>query len=108
VLDTYASLIAMRRAHPVLATGGIRWLAVEDDAVAFVRESGSESVLVFAARAGGSLSFAASTLDTNVTDDATHLHGSGRLAASDGLVHLSADGPSFAAWLLPGVDAPPW
>ncbi len=108
VLDTYASLIAMRRAHPVLATGGIRWLAVEDDAVAFVRESGTESVLVFAARAGGSLSFAASTLDTNVTDDATHLHGSGRLAASDGLMHLSADGPSFAAWLLPGVDAPPW
>ena len=37
------SLVALRRAHPVLATGGIRWLAVGDDAVAFVRESADES-----------------------------------------------------------------
>ncbi|MFD4422890.1 hypothetical protein ACFWN7_15495 [Agromyces sp. NPDC058484] len=28
-----------------------------------------------------------------------------QLAASDGLVHFIAYGPSFAAWLLPGVDA---
>jgi alpha-glucosidase len=117
VLDTYASLIAMRRAHPVLATGGMRWLAVDGDAVAFVRESATECVLVFAARASASVSFAAAAVGAadefgadaaHAPDVATRLHGMARLAASDGLVHLIADGPSFAAWLLPGVDAPPW
>ena len=109
VLDTYASLIAMRRAHPVLATGGIRWLAVDEDAVAFVRESATECVLVFASRGSASASFAAAAVAMGGgRDAATRLHGSARLAASDGVVHLSADGPSFAAWLLPGVDAPVW
>ena len=62
VLATYRSLVALRRAHPVLATGGIRWLAVGDDAVAFVRESADETLLVFAARAAATLSFGAAAL----------------------------------------------
>lgn len=106
VLDTYASLIALRRAHPVLATGGIRWLAVGDDAVAFVRESAEERVLVFATRAASTLELAADAIEA--TDAASRRVGDGRLEASDGLVHLTADGPSFTAWLMPGVDAPAW
>ena len=62
VLETYRALVGLRRAHPVLATGGIRWLAVGDDAVAFVRESADETLLVFAARAASSLSFGAAAL----------------------------------------------
>ncbi|WP_136708112.1 glycoside hydrolase family 13 protein [Agromyces sp. H66] len=106
VLDTYASLIALRRAHPVLATGGIRWLAVGEDAVAFVRESASESVLVFAARAAATLEMAEAAI--GATDAAARRIGDARLEASDGLVRLTADGPSFTAWRLPGVDAPAW
>ncbi|WP_448002664.1 glycoside hydrolase family 13 protein [Agromyces bauzanensis] len=106
VLDTYASLIALRREHPVLATGGIRWLAVGEDALAFVRESAEERVLVFAARGAATLEVAADVI--GATDATTRRIGDARLEASDGLVHLSADGPSFTAWRLPGVDAPPW
>ena len=47
----YRRLIALKRAHPALNGGGIRWLHVSDDAVAFVRESAEECVLVVAARA---------------------------------------------------------
>ncbi|MEV1131936.1 glycoside hydrolase family 13 protein [Agromyces sp. NPDC049794] len=106
VLDTYASLIALRRAHPVLATGGIRWLAVGEAAVAFVRESASESVLVLAARDAATLEIAASAIGG--TDAAARAYGDARLEASDGLVHLIAEGPCFTAWRLPGVGAPAW
>lgn len=106
VLDTYASLIALRRTHPVLATGGIRWLAIGADAVAFVRESASECVLVFAARGADTLEISAAAI--GATDAAARVHGDARLEASDGLVHLIADGPSFTAWRLPGFDAPAW
>jgi alpha-glucosidase len=90
----------------VLATGGIRWLAVDDEAVAFVRESAEECVLVFAARAAATLVLPGGSLPR--TDAATALFGEARLEASDDLVHLTADGPNFTAWQLPGVDAPAW
>jgi len=106
VLDTYASLVALRRAHPVLATGGIRWLEVAEDAVAFVREAAEESVLVFATRSAATLEMPAAAI--GATDAAARLFGDARLAASDGLVHLAADGPVFAAWSLSGVLAPAW
>lgn len=106
VLDLYASLVALRRAHPVLATGGIRWLAVDDEAVAFVRESAEECVLVFAARAAATLVPPTGALPR--ANAATALFGEARLEASDDLVHLTADGPSFTAWQLPGVDSPAW
>jgi alpha-glucosidase len=106
VLDTYASLIALRRAHPVLATGGVRWLAVGEDAVAFVRESAEECVLVFAARSAATLEVSAGSV--GATDAAARAFGQARLGTSDGLLRLIADGPSFTAWRLPGVDAPVW
>jgi alpha-glucosidase len=109
VFDMYASILTLRRAHPVLATGGIRWLAIDDEAVAFVRESADECVLVFAARSSATLGLPAGAVGAmGATDAATALFGDARLEASDGLVHLESDGPSFTAWRLPGVDAPAW
>ena len=90
----------------MLATGGIRWLAVGDDAVAFVRESADEAVLVFAARAATTLSFEAAALSRS--DVATAVFGDAGLATSDGLVTLSATAPTFAVWTLPGVATPAW
>ncbi|MCD2443448.1 glycoside hydrolase family 13 protein [Agromyces sp. SYSU K20354] len=113
VLDAYRALVALRRAHPVLATGGIRWLAVDDDAVAFVRESADETLLVFAARAASTLSFESAALSLEPgallrSDAATAMFGDAGLATSDGLVTLSATGATFAVWTLPGVAAPAW
>ncbi|MGW9629506.1 glycoside hydrolase family 13 protein [Agromyces sp. NPDC055520] len=113
VLETYRSLLRLRREHPVLATGGIRWLAVGDDAVAFVRESVDETVLVFAARSAARLDIDAAAIgagpgDLSAADVAAPLFGSVRLAASAGRLTLETDAAGFAAWTLPGVSAPPW
>jgi alpha-glucosidase len=50
VLDAYRALLAIRRNSPALAEGGLRWLHVADDAVAFVREHPDESVLIAVSR----------------------------------------------------------
>ncbi|QEO14109.1 glycoside hydrolase family 13 protein [Agromyces intestinalis] len=116
-LGTYRALARLRREYPVLATGGIRWVAVGDEAVAFVREAADASVLVFAARdaarleapagvlpqLGGSAEPDASPASTLVAFGSARLAASGE--ASDCLA-LEADGPAFAAWLMPGVAAP--
>ena len=49
-LAAYRSLLGVRRRSPALAMGGLRWLHVGTDALAFVREHPEESVLVVAAR----------------------------------------------------------
>ena len=49
-IDLYRRLIALKREHPALNGGGIRWLHASDEAVAFVRESAEECVLVLATR----------------------------------------------------------
>ncbi|RXZ49583.1 glycoside hydrolase family 13 protein [Agromyces fucosus] len=118
VLETYRSLLRLRRERPVLATGGIRWLAIADDAVAFVRESVEESVLVFAARSAATLAIDSVALgalgrlgelgELGSADVAARLFGTARVEASAGLVTLQADEAGFAAWSLPGVSAPSW
>lgn len=86
-IGLYRDLIGLRREHPVLATGGLRWLHVSDDALVFVRESDDESVLVLARRAG---SYVPDTVGAPL------------------LGEVPTTGPAFAAWTLPGVGAPAW
>ncbi|QKJ18595.1 glycoside hydrolase family 13 protein [Microbacterium hominis] len=106
-LALYRDLVGLRRAHPALQTGGMRWLHVSDDAIVFVREAASESVLVVAARGDVDVELAPGALHGAAA--AEPLFGDATLAvASDGAVLLSADGPVFAAWALPGVEAPAW
>ena len=45
-------LIAIRRKQDALINGGLRWIAVEDDYIAFLRESKKESILVLISRGG--------------------------------------------------------
>ena len=45
-------LIELRRSRDSLINGGLRWLAVEEDYVAYLRESTKESLLVFISRKG--------------------------------------------------------
>jgi len=105
VFETYRSLVRLRRAHPVLGTGGMRWLHVDDETVVFVRESAEESLLVLATRGGADVELAPGALAGAA--DAAELYGDATLAtASDGAVALAAEGPAFAAWSLPGVLVP--
>lgn len=105
VLSTYRSLIALRREHSVLGTGGLRWVHVDDETIVFVRESAAGSVLVLATRGGADVSLDAGALPG--AEAASALFGDATLAvASDGSVALAADGPAFAAWSLPGTVVP--
>ena len=53
-MDRFAinqALFAARADNVALRRGGLRWLAVQDDAITFLRESPEQTVLVHAARA---------------------------------------------------------
>ena len=82
----------------------MRWLHVDDDVLVFVRETVEESVLVLAARAPGAVSLPPGALAG--ADAATRLLGDAELSGSTGGIRLTAPGPSFTAWALPGVPVP--
>jgi alpha-glucosidase len=52
LLFDYMELIKLRKTSHALAHGGIRWIDISKDSVAFLRESSKDSVLVFASRKG--------------------------------------------------------
>ena len=49
-LSEVKKLISIRKKHDAFINGGIRWILVEDDCLAFLRESKKETVLVFISR----------------------------------------------------------
>jgi alpha-glucosidase len=51
-LASVSALVRFRKSSHGLADGGLRWLAVEDDYILFIRESKREKVLVFISRTG--------------------------------------------------------
>jgi alpha-glucosidase len=92
LLAGYRRLISLRRSSPALARGGIRYLQVGPDAIAYVREARDETVLCLAARAPHApLRVPQAGLETLVGDDAE--------VDGDGAV-LPAEGPAFHAWRL--------
>ncbi|WP_214465501.1 alpha-amylase family glycosyl hydrolase [Microbacterium flavescens] len=104
-LALYRELIALRRRHPALHDGGFRWVHVDDETVVFARESTEQSVLVLATRGDADAAIPAGALPG--AESAEAAFGDVTLAvADDGSVLLSADGPAFAVWILPGVSAP--
>lgn len=96
-LATYRTLIGVRRASAALRHGGLRWLLAEDDAVAFLRETPDERVLVVVARAPWS----GVTLPRSLAPrgDVETLHGPRLVAGPDGL-EVPAAGPSVGVWRL--------
>ena len=88
LLEEYRKLIALRRSEPVLAGGGIRYVHVSADAIAYVRETRDDALLCLAARAPHDpIRVPFSSLETLYGKD-----------VRDGV--LPADGPSFHVWRL--------
>ena len=100
-LRAYQGLAALRRAHGALRHGGLRWVHAHGDALAFLRESDDERLLVLAARAahppvrvrGRSL---------GVDGEAANVYGGAQALrpGPDNIVTLPGDGPTFQVWQL--------
>ena len=50
-LDAYRTFVGLRRAHPALRRGGLRWVHTQPDSITFLREHPDERLLVHVARA---------------------------------------------------------
>lgn len=97
----YSRLTQLRREHEVLANGSIRWLHASTDAIAFARESASETVVVVATRAENTFTLSASSL----SGIPRYLCGTATLTFENEW-RADARGPSFSVWALPGVELP--
>lgn len=96
---TYAGLIALRRSSAALARGGLRYVHVGADAVAYLREHGDERLLCLAARAVHEpLRLPLEALGCRALDSV--YGGDARCAA--GIAILPGDGPAFHVWRLDG------
>jgi alpha-glucosidase len=104
-IDLYSALIHLRREHEVLNTGGVRWLHASDDVLVYVRESAAECILLVAARGDYELSLEANAVAG--VQEALFGPGQASFDPAIGLV-LRGSGPSFTAFLLPGVTLPPF
>jgi alpha-glucosidase len=97
LLETYRRLIALRRSSPALIRGGIRYAFVDNDVIAYLRESEGERLLCLASR--DSHDSIRLPLDALGCTELEPLYG-GEAAIADGNVVLPADGPSFYVWRL--------
>jgi alpha-glucosidase len=88
LLEGYRALIALRRSEAALARGGIRYVHVSAEAIAYMRETQDEALLCLAVRAPHDpIRIPFSSLETLYGDD-----------VRDGV--LPAHGPSFHIWRL--------
>ena len=94
------ALFRTRADSAALRRGGLRWLAIGDDTLTFLREAPGETVLVHAARGP----HAALSIPADVVgDELTGLTGSADLHADPrGMVTLPDAGPAFGLWRLAG------
>ncbi|MBM9466442.1 glycoside hydrolase family 13 protein [Nakamurella sp. YIM 132084] len=97
-LRLHQELIALRRRHPALCRGGLRWVVRQADAIAFLRETADERLLVGAARAPWSGARLPRTLAPDGV--AETLHGGVDLTITDAAVEVPGDGPIAAVWRL--------
>jgi len=88
LLDAYRALIGLRRSSDALARGGMRYLHVSGDAIAYARESREERLVCLAARASHDpIELPFRELETLYGED-----------ARDGV--LPSHGPAFHVWRI--------
>jgi alpha-glucosidase len=92
LLEEFRRLIALRRSSDALARGGLRYAYVDDDVIAYLRETPGERLLCLASRAPHEpVRLPFTSLETLYGLDA-------ELEGSDAL--LPAEGPSFHIWRI--------
>jgi alpha-glucosidase len=96
-LATFRELIALRRVHPALRTGGLRWVIAADDAVGYLRETAEARLLVVVARGPWSGSALQGRLAAGPPQT---LYGGIDLVASERVVIVPGAGPCVGIWRL--------
>jgi alpha-glucosidase len=92
LLEEYRRLIALRRSSEALAGGGIRYAYVDEDVIAYLRETPRERLLCVASRASHApIRLPFPSLETLYGEDAE---------IEGGEAVLPADGPSFHIWRI--------
>ncbi len=87
-------LVKIRKSHRALSHGGLRWIAVEDDYVAYLRESKRQSILVFVSRGPVVASIDLSSVGYKV---AKTLYG---VEANGSRINIKAKTATQGVWLL--------
>jgi alpha-glucosidase len=98
LLAGYRLLIALRRSSDALSRGGIRYVHVSDDAIAYLRESPHERLLCLALRADTAP--IRLSLDELGCRELEPLVGGACGSEPQGVVSLPSEGPSFHVWRL--------
>ena len=87
-------LIAIRKKHDAFINGGLRWVLVEDDCLAFLRESKKETILVFVSRKAVKTSIDLSTLGYVVKKSLYGISGDGAK------ITINEGSPAQGVWVL--------
>lgn len=96
-LEVYRQLIGLRTASDALAYGGLRFVEVQDDCIAFLRESPQERLLILVSRDAHKCSLELADLSAG---QAQHVYGFPGEIRSDSLeVTMPSAGGSI--WRLP-------
>jgi alpha-glucosidase len=93
-LGEIKELISIRKKHDALVNGGLRWVLVEDDCLAFLRESKKETILVFISRKAVKTSIDLSKLGYVVK------HGLYGVSGEGSIIPINTDKPSQGLWVL--------
>ena len=94
LFEEFRKLIELRKKSDALSNGGIRWIDVKEDSVAYLRESAKESVLVFIARSAGRHKINLKPYGYSVKET---LYGP---AAKSSQITITSKGPISGIWRL--------
>jgi len=100
MIEVYAALAELRKKHPALVDGALRYLYADADTLIFSRESKKETMLILATR--GKAEGVEIPADALVgLADAKLLYGAAKLRVSKKSAEFSAKKLGFAVWHLP-------
>lgn len=113
-LAIYTALIRLRKEHPALSTGSLRWLHTTDDAVVFARQDSRDTIIIALARAPWSgVRIPLTVADRMVWDASAHtcaqspaaknpelIYGHGETNVTDGHLVVPATGPAVHMWRI--------
>ena len=102
MIATYSALAALRNKHRALVDGSMRWLYSSKEALVFIRESRTESILVIASRQKDrKIEFPRDALSS--PENAENIFGNGVLKVVGGKIRYESVALDLQIWRLPSA-----